>query len=395
MFTKKTKRYLMLLAALGLIAIAAGSSGTFASFNAEVSNNNNTFTSGTLFLHDIHGSTECASESGANNSNLGSSNGCATLFNVTLPDYSTTIGGASPLSTGSPITSLPVTAVPQTVKAGDELVVTDGGSNTQYFYATANSNPNDTSIPVESETPNFAYVNQSATVTDDASFAKLQLQNDGSLAATDIKFALKGPSGCVSAAQTTTSDTITGSYSGGELVLTLGSNLTTGIPSGTTISIAAPNAETVTTTQQGNPGDSVLHVTALANAHSTGTSISWAVSFGAQNLCDLPLSVIETNSSYNHVTGAPALGCAFGGAGANGYGCSFDATSHKISDVPLSTSSFQGLTLAGGGGTGNTGTQLSANGSRYFLIAVQSPTAANNSYQNKTASFDLVWHIDQ
>ncbi len=35
----KLKRYLMLLAALGLVAIAAGGGGgTFASFNAEVAN---------------------------------------------------------------------------------------------------------------------------------------------------------------------------------------------------------------------------------------------------------------------------------------------------------------------------------------------------------------------
>jgi hypothetical protein len=79
MFTKKTKRYLMLLAALGLIAIAAGSSGTFAGFNAEVANTGNTFQTGTLFLHDKGGVNTCTSESDANNQNIAGT-GCDVLF---------------------------------------------------------------------------------------------------------------------------------------------------------------------------------------------------------------------------------------------------------------------------------------------------------------------------
>lgn len=78
--SKKTKRYLMLLVAVGLIAVAAGGSGTFASFNAETSNTGNTFASGTLLLHNNGGTTTCTSEADSGNLNVTSPTGCDTLF---------------------------------------------------------------------------------------------------------------------------------------------------------------------------------------------------------------------------------------------------------------------------------------------------------------------------
>lgn len=389
MSKNKTKRYLMVLAALGLVAIAAGGgSGTFASFNAQVANTGNVFASGTLYLHDVNGSTECASEAGTNNSNIGSGNGCATLFNTTLPNYSTTI--RTPLSTGTAITSLPVTAVEQVVKTGDEIVVTDG-VNTQNFFASADSSAGDNTISVQSETPNFAY-STAATVVDDARFAKLKLVNAGTLQASGIKVSL-GSSGCAPTASNTSSNTGTGTAT--DTTLTLGTALTTGIPVGTTITIGGASPETVTTTALANPGANSLTVSALASSH-TADPISWAISFGSHSLCDLPISIVETDSSYHHVvdSGDHALGCAFGGGDSNGYGCSFDATSHKLSNL-ATYPSFTGLSLATGGSS-NTGTQLDANGgSRYFVIGIQGPSGPDNSYQNKQADFDLVWHIDQ
>jgi predicted ribosomally synthesized peptide with SipW-like signal peptide len=86
--SKKTKRYLMLLAAVGLIAVAAGGTGTFASFNAEVTNTGNTFASGTLFLHDTpNGGTVCKSEDDLTNNTYAS---CTFLFNADLTDGSQT-----------------------------------------------------------------------------------------------------------------------------------------------------------------------------------------------------------------------------------------------------------------------------------------------------------------
>lgn len=87
MSKKRIKQYLMLLTVVGLVAIAAGGgNGTFASFNAQVTNPGNTFASGTLFLHDTNGATTCTSESATGtqfNVNPGdgsNGNNCAILF---------------------------------------------------------------------------------------------------------------------------------------------------------------------------------------------------------------------------------------------------------------------------------------------------------------------------
>lgn len=78
---KRVKQYLMLLLAIGVVAVVASGSGTFASFQAETQNDNNTFATGTLFLHNTHGVTTCTSESGSGNLQVSPS--CATLFSVT------------------------------------------------------------------------------------------------------------------------------------------------------------------------------------------------------------------------------------------------------------------------------------------------------------------------
>jgi hypothetical protein len=95
MSKKRVKQYLMLLTVIGLVAIASGGSGTFATFTADVTNPGNTFASGTLFLHDFGGTLTCTSESGTLNVNPGTGvggNQCDTLFsNVDL----TNAGGAT------------------------------------------------------------------------------------------------------------------------------------------------------------------------------------------------------------------------------------------------------------------------------------------------------------
>ena len=80
MSRKRIKQYLMLLLAIGVIAVVASGSGTFASFTAETTNANNTFATGTLFLHNTKGATTCTSESGTGNVQT---TGCSTLFSVT------------------------------------------------------------------------------------------------------------------------------------------------------------------------------------------------------------------------------------------------------------------------------------------------------------------------
>lgn len=78
--SKKTKRYLMLLVAVGLMAVAAGGAGTFASFSAETANTGNTFATGTLLLHNNGGTTTCTSEADSGNVNVTAPTGCDVLF---------------------------------------------------------------------------------------------------------------------------------------------------------------------------------------------------------------------------------------------------------------------------------------------------------------------------
>jgi hypothetical protein len=83
--TKNMKRILVLLASAGVIAVVVGgSTGTFASFSAEVQNNNNTFVTGTMFLHNTaNGGNLCTSESASSNSNTGiNGDTCSTNFTI-------------------------------------------------------------------------------------------------------------------------------------------------------------------------------------------------------------------------------------------------------------------------------------------------------------------------
>ncbi len=88
MSRNRFKQFLMLLTAVGVVAIAAGGgTGTFASFSAEVTNPGNTFASGTLYLHDTSGVTTCTSESATTGPNFNVNPGdgtngssCAVLF---------------------------------------------------------------------------------------------------------------------------------------------------------------------------------------------------------------------------------------------------------------------------------------------------------------------------
>jgi predicted ribosomally synthesized peptide with SipW-like signal peptide len=81
MSRKRTKQYLMLLLVIGLVSIAAGGSGTFASFTAETTNAGNTFATGTLLLSNkvATGST-CYSNAAATNDNLNAA--CQTLIST-------------------------------------------------------------------------------------------------------------------------------------------------------------------------------------------------------------------------------------------------------------------------------------------------------------------------
>jgi hypothetical protein len=83
---------------------------------------------------------------------------------------------SSALSTGGPITSLPVAALNGNVASGDSIVVVSG-SNTQTFTASANAFFGAIAITVTSATPNFAYPTTS-TVTDSTTLSALNPDTD-------------------------------------------------------------------------------------------------------------------------------------------------------------------------------------------------------------------------
>jgi predicted ribosomally synthesized peptide with SipW-like signal peptide len=184
--SKKTKRYLMLLVAVGLIAVAAGGSGTFASFSAETANNGNYFATGTLFLHNFGGTTTCTSESDTSgNANILAPTGCDVLFSVNPVteggDYPASLkltnagsinaqniqfslgsGGVNgcletrptiaTLGTGfaasDPITTLSTSALSQALVNGTQITVDDGVHAAQTFTVAVTANTGSTSIDV-------------------------------------------------------------------------------------------------------------------------------------------------------------------------------------------------------------------------------------------------------
>ena len=308
--SKKTKRYLMLLVAVGLIAVAAGGSGTFASFNAETANTGNYFATGTLFLHDTpQGGTVCTSESAPANQNISTGDVCQTIFATTL---------TSPTATT--------------------------------YYGVA-------------------------------------LKNAGSLDASGISF--YSPGGCSPTSNATlTNGTINGNQTGTVTSITV-TGLTYGINSGTQITAGA---ETFTTTAFAGPNSTSIAVLshAITGTLNNGTAITFQPSFGNGDLCaGIDVGIIETDSSF---LPANAASCAYGTV--NVLTCSL-SNSFTLNSFPTTQGAAAPLTLATGGGTGNTAQKLSASGTRYFLIAVKPDSNFGNTYQNKKATVDLVWHIEQ
>lgn len=97
----RLKQYLMLLIAMGVVAVAITGSGTFASFSAETTNSGNAFATGTLVLKNTTSAGFCLSTGGGNtNTNVNAA--CDKVIDVNLqePGDSTT-GTVDLLNDGS------------------------------------------------------------------------------------------------------------------------------------------------------------------------------------------------------------------------------------------------------------------------------------------------------
>jgi predicted ribosomally synthesized peptide with SipW-like signal peptide len=396
----RTKQYLMLLTVAGLIAIVGGAgSGTFASFNAEVSNTGNYFATGTLVLNDNGGTTTCTSAADSGNQNNLSTNGCDTLFQVG-PVTSVTGTLSTALVSPSPNTTSLVFSGGLTggsIDAGDDLVVSDGAGHTQTFTATAGADPAGTSVTVTSVAATFAFPIGS-TITDATStqYAKLTLTNAGTLDADGIKFDV--PSACATTFNEGESAGLTTALVSGASVGSLDFAALTGggyaIGDPIVVTDGAGHSQTFIASSAAAEGDATVNVQAqdANSSYTTSATVSGPEFTPAGELCtDLKLSVVETDSGFDHSTPA-AEGCAYGSTGGSaGLGCII-SSGHTLDSIPASPTA---LTLASGINS-NSGTNLSAGKSRYFLVAVkQTSTSLDNTYQNRKATFDLLWHLDQ
>lgn len=374
MSSKRVKQYLLLLTAIGLIAIASGGSGTFASFSAEVHNPGNTFATGSLYLHDsVTNLAECESEQAPNNSNTSETpnttgHNCDTLFTVPnstfAPDGTVNIAGTHTTGalTGT-ITTIDVsdwnggnTGLSFAIANGAEVQL-DNGSTTDICTVNGAVAAGATSITVNSCALGAHSYTTGALVEAEGPFiAHLTLRNAGTIDGKDLKFALDSVS---------------------------------------------------------NTGGCDQTVNGLNNSTT---------------LCaDTNFTITETNSAFaatiNATTGntSGALGCAYGTLASGG--CT--ATSQTLSSISTQnpttfSGSWTNLTLASAGGTNNTrqptgvdsitnhstgsgpgstgaapGTGLTnPGGARYFLVEIW-PGSLTNDDMGASATFDVIWHMDQ
>ena len=403
MSKKRVKQYLLLLTAIGLVSIAASGSGTFASFDAEVTNNSNYFATGTLILNDNGGTNTCTSAGDlSNNHNNGAGNGCDTLFNLSSLATPTTALSGSSLSTTVATTTLSFNALAgAAINYGDTLTISSG-SHTDTFTAAGGADIGSTSVAVTSHTANFAYP-AGSTITDSSGvyYAKLTLTNAGSLNASDIKF--EAANGCTDSyqdGQTTLASALTSGASVSSLTVSGTWSVARGFSAGDPVVVTnGTNYQTFIVSSAVASGATTIPVNAQnANfSYASGATVSGPEFTGSStaSICGgLLFSVVETDSSFDHGS-TPADGCALGTSTSNGgLGCNL-ASGTALNSASLQ--SFQALTLASGVNS-NSGTQLSAGKSRYFLIAVYRPSSltSSNAYQNRAAtSFNLTWHIDQ
>lgn len=358
MSRKHVKQYLMLLLAVGVIAVSLSGGGTFATFNAQVANKNNIFKTGTLYLHETATNT-CTSESAQSNSNLNTSgthlgDACDILFTGT-PAGNTTVG-LDMKNAGS--------------LDGDGLQLALGNTANGFAQTGCNSS--------------------------------VDWQTVGSVAATNGFTTSGGTDGAGTFTDASAGDTITSI----DLTAALGISLYSGAQFEITDS---GNVETFTTTGIVSPTDTTIpvvsHTTTFALSHSDPVKYSPQFTGGGGNLCDdLKLEIVEVPSSgdLGSVTIDPTTGdttapvgsvCAYGGSTNGTNGCDFTAAT-ALSAIP-NYSTFDALSLKNNGGTGNTGTGINAAGHRYIVLALVLDPAADNSIQGLQATFDLVWNMNQ
>ena len=137
MSKKRVKQYLTILCVIGLVSIASGS-GTFASFSAQTTNTGNTFSAGTLFLHDTaNGTTTCTSESQTTGPNYNiDPSGCGILFTADLSQGAATahlaLNNAGSLASTDLLASVPTCTWSKTNNASPTFIALPGDCSGLY-----------------------------------------------------------------------------------------------------------------------------------------------------------------------------------------------------------------------------------------------------------------------
>lgn len=350
MSRKHVKQYLMLLLAVGVIAVSLSGGGTFASFTAQVANAGNTFVTGTLYLHETDTNT-CTSESSPNNANLLNGSGvnigdaCDILFTGTPGNQ---LVGLDMKNAGS--------------LDGKDLGIAFGdGATNGFTYTGCVSSLSYTNI----DTLNAALTSGNAVTTISlASPLAISLYNGAQVRLND---------GTHTQIFTTNAIAHVGD---------------------TSISVVSQNANFSYTTS------------------SPTTNIQYSPQFGggSGNLCSsLKLEIVEVptagdmanvtiDSSGN--TASPAAGskCVLGGATNGNGGCNFASASSLTTLATAATyPTFSNLSLVSnpGGADPNSLTGLDAGQHRYIVLALVLDPSAGNSVQGLQAAFDLAWNMDQ
>lgn len=319
MSSKRVKQYLMLLTAIGLVAIASGGSGTFASFSAEVANPNNTFATGTLYLHDsVSGQTECTSESAPSNSNVpitvGASNPgdpqCSVLFNFDATNHAgqpllTTVGAGGPY-TGA-VTTITVAAASFPVAKGAQLTFDNGTDPAESCTLAAPVALNATTVDVTGCTLSASYNSGDNIYAPGPFVAELKLQNYGTIDASDLKFQLNGTgceysrdssqTGYITSLSSALTLTLNGSDTGAadtvnphDASIPLTTATTNDIPAGATIQIAdGTNTDTVTTISDTPAGSTSVAIDGTNLTDTFGLGVSRAYHINSVWVTSLPV----------------------------------------------------------------------------------------------------------
>jgi hypothetical protein len=125
-FTSKT--YLKVLIVVGLLAVVGGGAGTFATFNATVTNAGNTFATGTLVLSNTVNTAEaCLSTGTFTDTNLAS---CTQIFNATI--------SAPGDIAGANVTLKNVGSLPATVLNLQASACAPGNNSSETYHGSGN-----------------------------------------------------------------------------------------------------------------------------------------------------------------------------------------------------------------------------------------------------------------